>query len=147
MADVLTAILVVEDEPNSREGLRDLLSGRGYHVETAGDMPQAIRHVNAQRFAGAIIDLGLPPVHEVPVTGWDIADFCRACTPDIAVLFVSAEGGAEVEDRAERLGRAAFLEKPIDPARLTAMLGRLGLGGQASEISVTASGLTGNIAQ
>ena len=61
------------------------------------------------------------------MTGWDIADICRACTPDIAVLFVSAQGGAEVEDRAERLGHAAFLEKPIDPARLTATLGRLGL--------------------
>ena len=28
-------ILVVEDEPHSREGLRDLLAGRGYLVETA----------------------------------------------------------------------------------------------------------------
>jgi CheY-like chemotaxis protein len=144
MPDALTAILVVEDEPHSREGLRDLLAGRGYHVETAGDMPQAIRHVNARRFAGAIIDLQLPPVHAVMVTGWDIADICRACTPDIAVLFVSAQGGAEVEDRAERLGHAAFLEKPIDPARLTATLRRLGLQGRASEIPATASGLTGN---
>lgn len=147
MPDARPAILVVEDERHSREGLRDLLAGRGYLVETAADMPQAIRHVNAQHFAGAIIDLQLPSVREVTVTGWDIADICRACTPDIAVLFVSAQGGAEVEDRAERLGRAAFLEKPIDPARLTATLGRLGLRGQASEIPVTASGLTGNAAQ
>jgi CheY-like chemotaxis protein len=67
------------------------------------------------------------------VTGWDIADICRAFTPDIAVLFVSAEGGAEVEGRAERLGHAAFLEKPIDPARLAATLGQLGLQAQTSE--------------
>jgi len=144
MPDARTAILVVEDELHSREGLRDLLEGRGYHVETAADMPQAIRHVNAQRFAGAIIDLQLQPVHAVTVTGWDIADICRACTPDIAVLFVSAQGGAEVEDRAERLGRAAFLEKPIDPARLTATLVQLGLRSQAPELPVAVSGLTRN---
>jgi CheY-like chemotaxis protein len=78
------------------------------------------------------------------VTGWDIADICRACTPDIAVLFVSAQGGAEVEDRAERLGRAAFLEKPIDPARLTATLVQLGLRSQAPELPVAVSGLTRN---
>ena len=144
MADARTAILVVEDELHSREGLRDLLEGRGYHVETAADMPQAIRHVNAQRFAGAIIDLQLQPVHAVTVTGWDIADICRARTPDIAVLFVSAQGGAEVEDRAERLGRAAFLEKPIDPARLTATLVRLGLRSRAPELPVAASGLNRN---
>ena len=104
-------ILVVEDEPHSREGLRDLLAGRGYLVETAADVSQAISQVNAHRFAGAIIDLHLPPVHEVMVTGWDIADMCRACTPDIA----------------------AFLEKPIDPVRLAAALGQLGLKAQACD--------------
>jgi two-component system, NtrC family, C4-dicarboxylate transport response regulator DctD len=133
MPDAHTTILVVEDEPHSREGLRDLLAGRGYVVETAADARQAISQVNAHRFAGAIIDLHLPPVREVTVTGWDIADICRAFTPDIAVLFVSAEGGAEVEGRAKRLGHAAFLEKPIDPARLAATLGQLGLQAQTSE--------------
>jgi two-component system C4-dicarboxylate transport response regulator DctD len=133
MPDAHTAILVVEDEPHSREGLRDLLAGRGYVVETAADARQAISQVNAHRFAGAIIDLHLPPVREVTVTGWDIADICRAFTPDIAVLFVSAEGGAEVEGRVVRLGHAAFLEKPIDPARLAATLGQLGLQAQTPE--------------
>ena len=134
MPDAHTAILVVEDEPHSREGLRDLLARRGYLVETAADAPQAISQVNAHRFAGAIIDLHLPPVREVAMTGWDIADICRAFTPDIAVLFVSAEGGAEVQDRAERLGHAAFLEKPIDPVRLAAILGKLGLQAQAPDV-------------
>jgi len=148
MPDAPIAILVVEDEPHSREGLRDLLAGRGYHVETAADLPETIRHVNAQRFAGAIIDLQLPPVQGVSVTGWDIADICRACTPEIVVLFVSAQGGAEVEARAARLGRARFLEKPIDPAQLAVILGLLGLGARASESPVTAAaGLTRNAAR
>ena len=133
MAFAHPTILVVEDEPHSREGLRDFLAGRGYLVETAADVSQAISQVNTHRFEGAIIDLHLPPVHEVMVTGWDIADMCRACTPDIAVLFVSAQGGAEVVDRAERLGHAAFLEKPIDPSRLAATLGQLGLKAQACD--------------
>lgn len=147
MADAHPAILVVEDEPHSREGLRDLLAECGYLVETAADLPQAVRQVNAHRFDGAIIDLQLPPVQEVTVTGWDIADMCRRFMPDLAVLFVSAQGGAEVEDRAERLGHAAFLEKPIDPARLTATLGRLGLRTQAYELPVAALRPTRNAAQ
>ena len=147
MVEAPTGILVVEDEPHSREGLRDLLAGRGYYVETAADLPQALRHVHAHRFAGAIIDLHLTAVHEIAVTGWDIADLCRASTPDIAVLFVSAQGGAEVENRAERLGHAAFLEKPIDAVRLTATLGLLGLHAQVFGIPVTSSGPSRNVAQ
>lgn len=122
-----TAILVVEDEPHSRLGLGALLAARGFCVETAADVTEAIRHLKARRFAGAIIDIRLPDVHEVTVTGWDVADICRTFTPEMGLLFVSAQGGPEVEARAGSMGRAAFLEKPIDTAQLAATLGRLGL--------------------
>jgi CheY-like chemotaxis protein len=121
------AILVVEDEPHSRLGLGALLAERGYRVETAADMPEAIRHLQACRFAGAIIDIRLPNVDAVAVTGWDVGEICRTYTPEMGLLFVSAQGGPEVEARAGSLGRAAFLEKPIDSARLSATLTRLGL--------------------
>lgn len=121
------AILVVEDEPHSRLGLGALLAERGYRVETAADMPEAIRHLQACRFAGAIIDIRLPNVDAVAVTGWDVGEICRTYTPEMGLLFVSAQGGPEVEARAGSLGRAAFLEKPIDSARLAATLTRLGL--------------------
>jgi DNA-binding NtrC family response regulator len=124
---VPAAILVVEDEPHSRQGLGALLAVQGYRVETAADVPEAIRHLKACRFAGAIIDIRLPNVHELTVTGWDVADICRNFTPEMGLLFVSAQGGPEMEARAGSMGRAAFLEKPIDSVRLAATLGRLGL--------------------
>jgi DNA-binding NtrC family response regulator len=124
---VPAAILVVEDEPHSRQGLGALLAEQGYRVKTAADVPEAIRHLKAFRFAGAIIDVRLPDVHELRVTGWDVADICRNFTPEMGLLFVSAQGGPEMEARAGSMGRAAFLEKPIDSARLTATLEQLGL--------------------
>lgn len=121
------AILVVEDELHSRLGLGALLEQQGYRVETAADVPEVIRRLKASRFEGAIIDIRLPDVHEVRVTGWDVAEICRTFTPEMGLLFVSAQGGPEVEARAGSLGRAAFLEKPIDSARLSETLGQLGL--------------------
>ncbi len=121
------AILVVEDEPHSRVGLGALLEEHGYRVETAADAPEAIRHLRRSRFEGAIIDIRLPDIREVHVTGWDVAEICRTFTPDMGLLFVSAQGGPEIEARAGSLGRAAFLEKPIDPDRLAEILGQLGL--------------------
>jgi CheY-like chemotaxis protein len=121
------AILVVEDEPHSRVGLGALLEEQGYRVETAADAPEAIRHLRRSRFEGAIIDIRLPDIREASVTGWDLAEICRTFAPDMGLLFVSAQGGPEIEARAGSLGRAAFLEKPIDSDRLAATLGRLGL--------------------
>ena len=106
-----TAILVVEDELHSRLGLGALLAARGFCVETAADVPEAIRHLKALQFAGAIIDIRLPDVHEVTVTGWDVGDICRTFTPGMGLLFVSAQGGPEAEARAGSMGRAAFLDK------------------------------------
>jgi len=53
------AILVVEDEPHSRVGLGALLEEQGYRVQTAADVPEAIRHLRSSRFEGAIIDIRL----------------------------------------------------------------------------------------
>lgn len=121
------AILVVEDEPHSRMGLGALLAERGYRVETAADAPEAIRHLRASHFAGAIIDISLPSVNDLGVTGWDVGEICRSFTPEMGLLFVSVQGSPELEARVGSLGRAAFLEKPIDSARLAALLGQLGL--------------------
>ncbi|MBI2526602.1 MAG: response regulator [Candidatus Rokubacteria bacterium] len=124
------ALLIVEDDLHSREGLRDLLARSGFSVEIAADGIQAIRKVKDAHFGGAIIDLDLPRFHGLTIDGWDVARICRAFVPDIALVLVSAEGGAHVGARARGIPRCDFIEKPIDPERLKATLGRLALGGE-----------------
>lgn len=124
------ALLIVEDDLHSREGLRDLLARSGFSVAIASDGIQAIRTVKDGHFVGAIIDLDLPPFHGLPMDGWDVARVCRAFAPNIALVLVSAEGGAHVRARAQGFPRCEFIEKPIDPERLKATLGRLSTGGE-----------------
>jgi len=117
-------ILVVEDDANSREGLRGLLAAGGHQVETAADGWQAIERIKQDRYALAIVDLDLPVVHGIAVDGWDVARILRAFHPGIAILLVSARGGEEVERAARQLG-LSFLEKPLDVAGLRLALTRL----------------------
>ncbi len=124
------ALLIVEDDLHSREGLRELLARSGFSVEIAADGIQAIRKVKDGHFEGAIIDLDLPPFHSLAIDGWDVARICRAFAPHIALVLVSAEGGAHVAARARAFPRCDFIEMPIDPERLRATLGRLSLGGE-----------------
>ncbi len=123
------ALLIVEDDLHSREGLRDLLVRHGVRVEVAADGIQAIRKVKDGHFAAAIVDLDLPPFHGLAIDGWDVGRICRAFSPTIGLVFVSAEGGAHVRARAQAFPRCEFIEKPIDPDRLRAALGRLVPGG------------------
>jgi CheY-like chemotaxis protein len=118
-------ILVVEDDPHSREGLRGLLSVGGYWVDTAADGWQAIERIKDGSFQLALVDLDLPVVHGVAVDGWDLVRILRAFHPDITIIVVSAQMGPAIESRARVLKVSCLLEKPLDPATLWATLRRL----------------------
>lgn len=105
------AILIVEDDFNSREGLKLTLMAEGYRVEAVRDGLHAIKRILERRFAAAIIDINLPPIMDVTITGWDLVNLFRSIDPAIPIILMSAEEDAPA--RAEQYGVACFLRKPI----------------------------------
>lgn len=118
-------ILVVDDDHHSREGLRVSLLGAGYTVETAADSLQAIMKMKESPCEVAIVDLDLPPVHGVSMSGWDLVRIFRAFNPAVAIVVVGAEESKEVRNQAARLKVSEFLEKPISPTQLKAIVSAL----------------------
>ena len=114
------AILIVEDDFNSREGLRLTLVAEGYRVEAVRDGLHAIKRILERRFAAAIIDINLPPIMDVTITGWDLVHLFRSVDPAIPLILVSAEEDAPA--RAEQYGAACFLRKPIRLSELKTTL-------------------------
>jgi CheY-like chemotaxis protein len=120
-------ILVVDEELNSREGLRRWLVGDGHVVETAADGWQAIRKMKESRFDIAIIDLDLPSVRGVAVNGWDLARISQAYNPGISIIMIGSEIGKSVRAQVEAIKISEFLEKPISLSHLKMLVRRLGL--------------------
>lgn len=118
-------ILVVDDDHHSREGLRVSLLSAGYTVETAADSLQAIMKMKESPCGVAIVDLDLPPVHGVSMSGWDLVRIFRAFNPAVAIVVVGAEESREVRNQAARLKVSEFLEKPISPTQLKAIVSTL----------------------
>ena len=115
-------ILLVDDYRHSREGLRTWLLAGGHRVETAADSWQAIQKMKDGLFEVAIIDLDLPPVHGVAVSGWDLVRIFRAFNPAVCIIVVGSEGGSEARAQAARLKVSEFLEKPVTLATLKAIV-------------------------
>ncbi|WP_447972807.1 response regulator [Nitrospira sp. Kam-Ns4a] len=115
-------ILVVDDDQHSREGLRTSLLRTGAEVESAADAWEALRLIKVGQFDVAILDLDLPPVHGVEISGWDLVRILRAYSPSAAILLVSAESGEAARAEARQLGVAELLEKPINLAYLKAVI-------------------------
>lgn len=132
-------ILLVEDDQHSRNGLQTSLLAEGHGVEAVSDGWQAFREIKEGAFDLAIVDLDLPPVLGVLVTGWDVARILRAYAPAIPIILMSAQEDGSIHRLVKRFRISAFMVKPIDPADVKACirgLDREAPQGTAAECSV-----------
>ena len=119
----MTSLLIVEDDELLRDGLSAQLGLVGHSVTTAADGTEAQLLLEANRYDGVILDLGLPKV-----SGMEVLHWIRRRLPALPVLILTARDG--VEDRVQGLNAGAddYLTKPFNMAelhaRLSAMLRR-----------------------
>jgi CheY-like chemotaxis protein len=118
-------ILVVDDDPPSREGLNTALLREGHVVDTAADAWQASVWGRAHPFDIAVVDLDLPAVHGVDLGGWDVVQIARAYQPAIAVIVLSSDEDPPQDPEARALDVLAVLRKPISLQQLTDLVDRL----------------------
>jgi CheY-like chemotaxis protein len=67
-----SVVLVVEDEPESRDTLRELLELEGYKVETASDGKAALEVLETMDPCVVLLDLFMPVMD-----GWQVIDRLR----------------------------------------------------------------------
>jgi signal transduction histidine kinase/CheY-like chemotaxis protein len=122
-------ILVVEDNADSRDMLRVLLTLAGHEVHEAEDGPAAIAAAAAFDPDIALVDLGLPGAD-----GYAVARAIRASASGqgIALVALTGYGSRENRERALADGFDAYLVKPVDPERLTEVLATLRRPSQSS---------------
>jgi CheY-like chemotaxis protein len=98
------------------------LQHEGHSVETAADAWQAIVRLRAQPFDVAVVDLDLPDVHGVELSGWDVVRIARGYQPCIAVIVLSADDDPAQGTEARALGVTEVLAKPISLRQLTSLV-------------------------
>ena len=113
-------VLIVEDDMNSREGLKAMLGMYGYNADTSKDGLQAIKKIKEKFFEVAVIDINLPPVLNVEINGWDLIRIFRSYNPSIDIIVVSGEKG--IQGRAQHFNLDGCLEKPIRPSHLKSLM-------------------------
>jgi two-component system NtrC family response regulator len=103
-------LLIVDDEVNIREGLRDALSGPEVEVRSARDGGEALRLLDEGPVHILVTDLRMPG----EVGGLDLVRAVRERFPESTAIVISAFGTVESAVEAMRLGAADFVTKPIN---------------------------------
>lgn len=112
-------VLIVEDNPDSREMLALLLRMDGYEVETAENGRQGYESIMARRPDVALVDIGLPEMD-----GYEVARRVRADLGKNTIRLVALTGYGRAADR-DSIFEAGFdehLVKPVDPHDLARVL-------------------------
>jgi PAS domain S-box-containing protein len=112
-------VLVVEDNRDAADTLRELLDLLGHQVEVAYSGPEGLAAARRFRPDVVLCDLGLPGMD-----GYALAAELRAGpeTAHARLIAVSGYGQEEDRDRSRDAGFDLHLTKPVDPERLTGLL-------------------------
>jgi two-component system CheB/CheR fusion protein len=115
------SILIVEDNEQSRNLLRDLLQLEGHEVIVAEDGASGLRAMETQCPDVALIDIGLPGM-----SGCEVAEHARKILGNHQVQLVALTGHGRAEDR-QAVREAGFdqhLVKPLNLEELSQVLKR-----------------------
>ncbi len=101
-------ILVVDDNPNLRELLRQQLGELGYHVLLANDGLEGVRLARTARPDLIILDIMMPEI-----SGFDVAAMLKS-DPDTRAIPILVLTIVEDAERGYRIGVDSYLQKPHD---------------------------------
>jgi DNA-binding NtrC family response regulator len=102
-------ILVVDDEIQISDLLRDFLTQEGYQVLTAANGVEAISLGRENRLDLALLDLKMPGMD-----GIEVFQKLREVKKDIGVIILTGYGTLKTAKQAMRLGAHDYLTKPFD---------------------------------
>ena len=103
------SVLIVDDEPEMRSLLTDILSDKGYRIDTAVDGVAALRVVVATHPDLVLLDVDMPRLR-----GGEALVAIRAISPNTKVIMISGKADAGEARRALAAGAFDYVTKPFD---------------------------------
>lgn len=116
----MAKVLVVDDEPNIRVALGELLKSWGHETVLADTFSQSQTHLQGTSIDVAFVDVMLPDG-----SGIDLIKFARDAGISTPIVILTGHGSIEDAVTAIRLGAEDYLTKPIEPTRLKILLEKL----------------------
>lgn len=102
-------LLIVDDEKNTREGLKKALEATGYRILLAADAAEAMGIMGRESVDLVITDLRMPGED-----GIALLRRARASRPDAVVILLTAYGTVSTAVRAMKEGAYDYLTKPLN---------------------------------
>ena len=109
-------ILVVDDEPDIRQLVQEILEDEGYAVQVAKDGESARLVYTQQKPDLVLLDIWMPDIDGISL----LKEWASSGNLESQVVIMSGHGTLETAVEATRLGAFDFVQKPLSLAKLLA---------------------------
>lgn len=111
-APLAACVLIVADDRDVREGLKETITAAGHRCIEAGDGRVVLATLNREAVDLVLLDLEIPCL-----PGLEVLRLAAELHPGIPVVIVSGRSTIREAIAATRLGAYDFIEKPVDAGR------------------------------
>ena len=119
-------ILIVDDEPDMRLAVRNVLKLRGYEISEAGDGPSALEMARENRPDLVLLDIRLPGMD-----GIEVLEGLKKIDETLPVVMITGYGHIQSAVDVMKLGASEYLQKPFENAQLVETVRKFAHGGIA----------------
>ena len=114
-------ILVVDDNPDIRLLISNILTDKGFAVREAANFDQAILEINKKVPNVAVIDVKLDKGDN---DGIELLSFIKKKDDEVPVIMISGHANVDMAVSALKLGAFEFIQKPFSTERLLNFINR-----------------------
>ncbi len=104
-----TEILIIDDDPNLRKTLSDILRAKGYETIAAKDGTEGLDLLKQNSYNLALIDLQLPDI-----SGLEILKRIKSDHPSTDAIILTGNATLDSAIEATNRGAYSYLQKPYD---------------------------------
>jgi DNA-binding response OmpR family regulator len=113
----MTKILIVEDEPSMRMGLKDNLEFENYDVDIAVNGEEGLEKIRDNKYNLVLLDVMLPKM-----SGFDVCKTVRKENIKVPIILLTAKGEEIDKDLGLELGADDYVTKPFSLRELLARI-------------------------
>src|SRR5690242_15167076 len=113
-------ILVIDDEPDIREGLEALLTSENYRVELAGNATEGLKRLEESTYDLVLLDLMMPDK-----SGMQVLEEIRLRDHETPIFLITAYGSIQAAVDALKRGASDYFSKPWDNEKLLIEIERM----------------------
>ena len=115
-------ILLVEDDLNIIESLKELLTAEGFEVISANRQSQALDYIDEEKFDMILLDISLPDGSGYAICSAARANIATNRNKDVPIIFITAYDDEASVVTGLDMGAEDYITKPFRPRELVSRI-------------------------